>query len=389
MNERRSSLGGARLVAAAALAASILVPAGAAHARGAGRARVPRRPVGEAIGDLPMKWYESLDDALRAAGGAKPPLPVLGFLRVAAGRADRYITATLFANKTIIVKSQAEFAAFLVDVGVKEARERALRWGVTQDGTLAWFDEHGDCVHKQEGRLSQAEFLRTVQYWPLVLDRHKKTVAKRVAETKRLIASGRHVEALEMLRPVIELRGPLAGDVRPLVREFEVMGNDLLNRVDTLEHGRTGRDPLLESIAAEYRGTSVEERARGMMKGARAATGAPAPGIDVILDATQRGAGNGGQDEAAAPPGPKIEIPAGVNADNPQSLLMAARERYGQARRISKAGGGKEGRARAFGLLTHAGDLASLAQEKRPRDSIIARLIESIAELRYECFKKM
>ena len=71
---------------------------------------------------------------------------------------------------------------------------------------------------------------------------------------------------------------------------------------------------------------------------------------------------------------------------------MAARELYAEGKRIyteDARGGDKAALAKAFASLTQAGDVASVAQQKRPKDSMVTRLRESISQLRYACFKKM
>ncbi|MHC4251097.1 MAG: hypothetical protein ACYS9X_18405 [Planctomycetota bacterium] len=355
----------------------------------------------------PFRWFDTRDQAIAAAAGVQPALPVMCFLRRANGAADRQYAHVIFARRDMAFASRRDFAAFRVDTRTDEGKEIVKRRKIRRDGALLWFDSHGNYVSRVDQALKLSHILGTIQQWSALLGKLEREVAKLVRDARGHLARERYASALKTLAPVADLKGPPAEGVREILGDVEKRGNGLLSKIDKLDHGRTGRTSLLICIAGEFRGSSVEARARRMAgaatdagEGARErvesvagpvpgpaaaeAPDMPDPSIEMMLREVEKDVPEG---EGAAAPRPSSTAPAPAETEgrSPDELISASRERQRAGTDLLKA----DDDVGAFMALTEALDLAAAALEKKPGHVATRRFAEGVASQRYECYKSL
>jgi len=373
-----------RAFAMLAFAAALFAPA-RAEARGRGRLRLPPE---EYVGVF--RWHKTKEEAIAAASENEPGLPVMCFVRRADGSADRLYAESLFKQIDIMRASRTGFAAFRVDTRKDEGQELVKRHKIRRDGALLWYDSNGNFVMCIDRPLKTSYITGTVQKWSAALAKFERDVAKSVREARGHLARERYTSALKTLAPVMDLAGPPAEDMREILEAVERRGDTLLAKVDKLDHGRTGRPSLLTAIAEEFRGSSVETRARDMAAASlQQKTGAadrapagdtpemPDPSIEMMLQEIgkdgAKGAGAAGRDTE-------------VNDDRqPDKILAASRQRLSEGSDLAA----DDDLVGAFMALTEALDLAALALEKKPAHVATRRFVASVAAERYKCFKSL
>jgi len=371
-----------RALAALAVVAALLAPA---EAEARGRRRPPRDER-----KLSFRWFDTKEEAVAKASEDEPGLPVMCFVRSANGTADRRYAESLFKQTDIMKASRSDFAAFRVDTRKDEGKELVERHKIRRDGALVWYDSSGNFITCIDTSLRTGHMIGTVQKWGAMLEKFERDVEKSVREARGHLARERYTSALKSLAPVIDLAGPLAEDMREVLEAIEKRGDTLLAKVDKLGHGRTGRASLLAAIAEEFRGSSVEARARDMAgaalepktAAARQAPDAdtpemPDPSIEMMLHEIKKdGAKGTGADDKA---------PAVTDDRGPDEVLAASRERLHEGKDLRKA----DDNVGAFMALTEALDLAALALKKKPGSVATRRFAENVAAERYECFKSL
>ncbi len=380
----------------AVLAAGLaLTFAADAEARGGGRGG--RGGGGFREPPPPFRWFDSREEAVAAAAAVEPGLPVMCFLRRANGSADRQYTHAIFGRMDTATASRREFTAFRVDNRTDEGKELAERHKIRRDGGLLWFDSHGNFITRVDQALKVSHVIGTVQQWDAVLKKFEREVEKRVREARGYAERERYTSALKALEPIIDLKGPPAEEMREVLASVEKRGNALLDRVDKLAHGRTGRPSLLIAIAAEFPGCSVETRATEMTGpteetggslGPAARTSVPLapempdPSIEMMFREVDKAAP---AEEGAAKPTPAPEATPKADSRGPDELLAASRERLREGTGLLNS----DDNVGAFMALTEALDLGALAIEKKPGHVATRRFVESIAAQRYECYKSL
>jgi hypothetical protein len=384
--------------AALAVGAALIVAADAeARGGGGGGGRGGRGRAGFREEAPPFRWFDSREQAFAAAAGVEPGLPVMCFLRRANGSADRQYAHAIFGRMDTATASRREFAAFRVDNRTDEGKELAKRHKIRRDGGLLWFDSHGNFVSRVDQVLKVSHVITTVRQWDAVLKKFEHEVGKRVREARGHAERGRYTSALKALEPIIDLKGPPGDEMCEVLAAVEKRGNALLDRVDMLTHGRTGRRSLLAAVAAEFRGCSVETRAREIA-GAPGETPPPAvpaartsvprapempdPSIEMMLREVDEAAPAA---KGAAKSAPAPEATSAADSRGPDELLAASRERLREGAGLLKG----DDDVGAFMALTEALDLAALALEKKPGHVATRRFVESVAAERYECYMSL